>query len=95
MSANSYRYLIRSSSICQSGFKRNFNDRCLTIFSCGNIADYANKPAVLLLDRTMATMRLVTFNVPEPKVAKLMITCTIMDLDAMKKRSSRETLSKK
>lgn len=60
MADNKLSFLIRSNTICPEGFRTDFNDECLTIYS--SISNrFDNKPAVALIDKTNLNIRFIRF----------------------------------
>lgn len=54
-------FVIRSHSPCAYGYKLNFENRCLTVFSCTNFNKLSNQAAVALIDASNQSVRLVRF----------------------------------
>ena len=61
MALNKLCYMIRGSSVCKHGFKINFKNRCLSVFSCSHLGQYKNDAAVLLVGRQSSSLRFATF----------------------------------
>ncbi|KAI2803038.1 hypothetical protein BLOT_007161 [Blomia tropicalis] len=61
LSSNGLTYLIRSNTPCALGFRIEYDQQCLTVFSCSNYADRHNQAAVLLVDHSNCLLRFMRY----------------------------------
>lgn len=63
--SNGLAFVIRSHSICETGYKLTFDRKCVTIFSCAHFNKTHNGAAVALIDSSNGTIRFVRFDMPK------------------------------
>lgn len=64
LSENNITYMIRGSSPADKGFKLQFSNRCISIFSVCNYKNRHNEGSVVLVDRESQSLRIIRFQNP-------------------------------
>lgn len=66
MKINDFDFLIRSKTVCPNGFRLDFDNRCITVYSSSNTRNANNEPAVAMIDDTDLSIRFIRFESAHP-----------------------------